>query len=81
VNHKYIIIHWRDCTHYDDAAMEPADIASEQLIEMTDVGILVTENKTFIAIASEFMDNPPRYRHISWIPKCNVISRKLLLHK
>jgi hypothetical protein len=79
--HKFTCIVWRDCTHFDDQAMEPADIASEQLIEMTDVGILVCEKKVWIAIASEFMDNPPRYRHISWIPKCNIISRKLLLHK
>jgi hypothetical protein len=81
MQHKYTLIAWRDCTHFDDWAMEADDIADEPLIEMTDIGILICENKTWVAIASEYMPNPPRYRHITWIPKCNIISRKLLLHK
>ena len=69
---------WHDCTHYDDAAMLPEEVATEQLIEMQDVGFVVCESKLWIAIAQEMMPNPLRYRHITWIPKCNIKSKRIV---
>jgi hypothetical protein len=81
VPYKIIKVDWADCTHYDDAALDPEEIAKEQLIQMQDVGYLVTENKIWIALAQEMIPDQNRFRHITWIPKVNIISKTVLSPK
>lgn len=71
---KVVLIEWFDCT-YADITSNPDDILASELIEMQTVGWLVGETKRFYALASEYTPNGDEttFRHVTWIPKVNVI--------
>jgi len=75
---RIIEVTWRDCTHFDDSQLCIDDIMRQTLIIMQDIGYLIAEDREKIAIASEYIAEHNTYRHISWIPKCNVIKRRTI---
>lgn len=69
------LIVWRDCTHWGDASMSSDEAAREQLIEMHTIGHTVTETREAIALGMDYIPEQGRYRHISWIPRVNIVKK------
>ena len=69
----YIV--WRDCTHLPEGAIEKREIEETELLEMHDVGFVIYEDKTKIAIAMEYIIDQAQARHVSWIPKVNIVKK------
>ena len=77
---KLLYVIWRDCTHYSDISIDLDEVKTQELIEMHDVGFLVHESESWIALAMERVDpdKQNQVRHVTWIPKCNVVKRIVL---
>ena len=73
---KLMTVLWRDCTHYGDNSLTVEEIEREPLIEMQTVGYRVFEDKKKIALAMEYIQSQQRYRHVTWIPKENIIRKQ-----
>lgn len=73
---KVVQITWVDaesCSEYKDTAM-----VYQVGIEQQDVGFLVYESKSWVVLAQEFVDDPPRFRRTISIPQVAVVKRKEL---
>ena len=74
---KVIEVHWFDYTFHDEV-YDAEEAMGHDLIEMRDVGYFVGEDKRKIALAGEWAEEQGSYRHLTWIPKVNIISRRYL---
>ena len=75
---RIVLVEWRDCTHYDDSHMTKLEASSESLIIMHTVGHLIAEDAERITLGMEYIPEQERWRHISWIPKVNVIRKRVV---
>lgn len=73
--HPVVYVLWRGCTHLSEMAMTKDEVEAETLIEMYTVGHLIADRKDAIALGMEWIDETGSYRHITWIPKVNIVAQ------
>ena len=71
--HPLVSIVWRDCTHISEVAMTREEVEAETLIEMQTAGHLICEREDAIAIGQDWVDETQRYRHVTWVPRVNIV--------
>lgn len=53
--------------------MDIEEAVAEPLIEMQTVGFLVAQRKDCVILGMDYIPEQNRYRHVTWIPKVNII--------
>jgi hypothetical protein len=75
LKYKTQIIIWQDCTHTDDGSLASEEALEEPLMEMHTIGFVVAERDDCVILGGEYIPEQSRFRHITWIPKVNIIKR------
>ena len=73
---KYIVITWFD-SFYEGGPYAKGDFRSR--CEMESAGHYVSENDDHVSIAMEFDEEYETWRHITHIPKVNIIKRRFIV--
>ena len=74
---KVVEITWRDCTYVDEV-FDAEEAMVQSLIVMHDIGYLIGEDEEKICLGGEWIESQECYRHLTWIPKVNIIHRRFL---